>query len=83
MFWFGTVIRLMAYMTTYYAERIGYYFLIPQVIMIPYLLKGARKSKNRQIAAVVLVSSVVFLWFWDNIYLGSNATVPYQWVLNK
>lgn len=76
-FLLGSILRLIVYMTQFDADRIALYFLMPQVIFIPYLARYYKKSWWNFAGVVVLLGTTVLLWYFDFIYMGRNATVPY------
>lgn len=76
-FLLGNIVRLIVYMTQFDADRIALYFLVPQVIFIPYLTKYYKRSWGEFIASTLLVTFVVIIWYFDFIYMGRTATIPY------
>lgn len=82
LFILGSIIRLIVYMTQFDADRIALYFLIPQVIFIPMLSKNYKRSFLSLIAVIIMILTVVALWYFDYIYMNRNATVPYVSIFN-
>lgn len=72
----GCIIRLTAYTTVYYTERIALYFLLPQVVLVPWYCRQLKKRKQSWLGAVIL-ACVVFLWIYDFFMMGVGETVPY------
>lgn len=71
----GSILRLFAYVTNTYAERIAYNFLIFQVALISIYFVNIKK--NRKFILVGLVLFITFLSYYDYFYLGIGETVPY------
>lgn len=82
-FLLGNILRLIVYMTQFDADRIALYFLMSQVIFIPYLAKYYKKGWKNFGGVIVLLGATVFLWYFDFIYMGRNETVPYQTIFSK
>ena len=82
-FLLGSILRLIVYMTQFDADRIALYFLMPQVVFIPYLTKYYKKSWKDFAGVAILLASTVLLWYFDFIYMGRNATIPYQTIFSK
>ena len=76
MFLVGAVLRVFAYVTATYAERIALYFTISQIFLVGYYVKNAIKYKK--IISVGLVSYSIFLWYYDFFIQNMNETVPYM-----
>lgn len=81
-FLLGSILRLIVYMTQFDADRIALYFLMPQVIFIPYLTKYYKKSWRDFCGVAILLGTTILLWYFDFIYMGRNATVPYTTIFN-
>lgn len=76
-FLLGSIMRLIVYMTRFDADRIALYFLMSQVIFIPYLCKHYKKGYRNFFGSAILIGTTIVLWYFDFIYMGRNATVPY------
>lgn len=75
LFLIGAVLRLFAYITTTYAERIALYFMISQVFLVGYFVKNVVKYKYP--VSICLISFTIFLWYYDFILQNMNQTLPY------
>ena len=82
-FLLGSILRLIVYMTQFDADRIAIYFLMPQVIFIPYLAKYYKKGWKNFAGVAILLMTTIFLWYFDFIYMGRNATVPYRTIFSR
>lgn len=71
----GCILRILAYVTTTYAERIALYFTITQVFLVGYYVKNIVKYKK--IISISLIAYTVFLWYYDFFIQNMNQTVPY------
>lgn len=81
----GTILSLLGYFTSTYGERIALYFLIVQVIFIPYVIRLSFNYKiifSKFLIPIVLVGLNVFLWYNDYIYLGREQTIPYTTIFS-
>lgn len=78
----GSITLLSAYSSVNFTERISYYFYSFLIIFIPYILKLSFTNKRFYIGLMVLIT-VILIWYLDFIYLGRNETIPYQWIINK
>ncbi len=77
----GSILRLMAYTTIYYTERVAMIFLLSQIVLVPWFYRRLRARKQTWIGLIVL-SCVVFLWIYDFFIMGSGETVPYVFYFN-
>lgn len=75
----GSISLLSSYKGAGPTERISYYFLSALIIFVPFIYRESKKSGHRYIGYAVL-GVIIFLWFWDFIYMGRNETIPYRWV---
>ncbi|WP_411677443.1 EpsG family protein [Caproicibacter sp.] len=73
----GCIFRLTAYTTVYFTERIAYYFLIPQIVLVPTYCRQFKEQKKTWIS-VTIFAFVFFLWIYDYFVMGSCQTVPYR-----
>lgn len=71
----GSILRLFAYITNTYAERIAYNFLIFQVALVA--IYYMNMPKKRKLIFFGMVVFVLFLSYYDYFYLGIGQTVPY------
>lgn len=78
----GCISLLTAYSSENYTERISYYFLSTLIIFVPYICKLS-KTHNKYVIGIIVVLSVIALWYMDFIYLGRNETIPYQWIISR
>lgn len=76
-FLFGSIMRIIVYMTQFDADRIAMYFLMSQVVFIPYLYKFRKQNWRYYAGSMLLVGTTILLWYFDFIYMGRNETVPY------
>lgn len=81
LFCIGSILRLMAYVTTTFAERLALYFIIAQVLLIGYYFKNI--VKHKKLISAFLIIMIVFLWYYDFFLLGSCETVPYNTIFSK
>ena len=80
MFIIGSILRILAYITTTYAERIALYFTITQIFLIGYYIKNMIKFKKTISASLMLYTA--FLWYYDFFLQNMNETVPYTTIFN-
>lgn len=76
----GSILRLFAYVTSTYAERIAYDFLIFQIILVGYYFKNIRKY--RKSIKFLLIAFIIFMSFYDYYLLGIGEVIPYDTILN-
>lgn len=81
-FLLGSIMRIIVYMTQFDADRVAVYFLMSQVIFIPYLFKYRKQGWKNYIGAMLLMGTTIILWYFDFIYMGRNETVPYITIFN-
>lgn len=72
----GCIINLLAYLTSTYGQRLAIYFTIFQIIVIAYFSKNI--SKDKFIIKHLLNIIIIFLWYYDFIYMEMNEVVPYS-----
>ncbi|ODA40294.1 EpsG family protein [Desulfosporosinus sp. BG] len=77
----GSIIQLTSYMSTNFTSRTGLYFSLSQIIIVPYFFRLGKKHHMTWIGLLVILS-VVFLWYYDFFFIGANQTVPFQTFLN-
>jgi hypothetical protein len=77
----GSILRLFAYVTNTYAERIAYNFLIFQVPLVAIYIVNMKKY-NKLISAL-LILFIAFLSYYDYFYLGIHQTVPYTTIFGR
>ena len=58
MFIIGSILRILAYITTTYAERIALYFTITQIFLIGYYIKNMIKFKKTISASLMLYTAL-------------------------
>lgn len=75
-FLLGSTFRVLAYVTTTYAERIALYFTISQIFLVGYYVKNI--VKYRKTISIGLISYTIFLWYYDYIMQNMNETIPYM-----
>lgn len=83
----GYLLRLLAYnadndVSTYIpaaaaADRISMYFLIFQIYLYATAISSKSSTNFDKVLKATVFVSVIALWYFDNIYLGRNATLPY------
>lgn len=71
----GSVLRLLAYVTSTYAERIAIYFTITQVFLVGYCVRNMIKA--RKVISIGLLGYTAFLWYYDFFIQNMNETNPY------
>lgn len=76
----GAIFMLLGYVTSTYGERIAIYFMIYQIVLIPYLLQKICENK-KNIKKMFVVSFIlvinVYMWYNDFILNGREETIPY------
>lgn len=76
----GAILMLLGYVTSTYGERIAIYFMIYQIVLIPYLLQKVCENK-KSIKKIFIVSFVlvinVYMWYNDFILNKREETIPY------
>lgn len=82
-FLLGSILRLIVYMARFSADRIAIYFLVPQAIFVPYLVKTWNHRWRNLIGALILIGATILLWYFDYIYMGRGQTVPYQSIFTR
>lgn len=75
----GSILRLFAYVTNTYAERIAYNFLIFQIIIVGYYFKNIRKY--RKSIKFFIIAFIIFISFYDYYLLGIGQVIPYDTIL--
>lgn len=78
----GCISLLTSYGSVNFTERISYYFYSALIIFVPYIYRISL-LKGRLYIGILVLLSVVGLWFMDFIYIGRNETIPYEWILHK
>ena len=78
----GCIARLMAYTTVYFTERIAYYFLFSQAVLVPFYYRKL-KEKRKTWVGLAVVGFIFFLWIYDFFVMGSCRTVPYRFYFQK
>lgn len=78
----GSISLLTAYGAENFTERISYYFLSTLIIIIPYIYRISFQIKKHYLGIIVLLS-IIMLWWWDFIYLGRHETIPYTWIFSN
>lgn len=77
----GCIVRLMAYTSNFFVERLSFYFLAFEILLVPYYFKLA-KIKNRKWLSYLLFASIVFLWWYDYFDLRIGEVIPYKTIFN-
>lgn len=76
----GVIIKGLATFRLTYVDRIGDYFIIAAVMVIPVYIRVLKKNKN-----YLFITGIFFylIYFWVYIYFihQQHGTVPYQWIL--
>lgn len=71
----GAILRILAYVTSTYAERIAYDFLVFEPFLIGYYVLFIRRFRVAILAILILF--VFFLSFYDYLFLGIGEVIPY------
>lgn len=75
----GSLFRLLAYLTSTYGERIALFFLIEQIIVVPYSIKNIN---NKKMILPIIIFCYLYLWYHTYFISLSDQTVPYLTIFN-
>lgn len=66
-----------------YGYRISYFFTLYYIILIPRIDSSLMKETNRKIFRLFIVSTFLFFWYFRNVRVGYDATIPYMFYWNE
>lgn len=73
----GCFLRSVASLGVKYLGRVGDYFYITIVWMMPYMYRRFKESKNYQLISYALFAFVILVWFVGHFMGEPSDTVPY------
>lgn len=76
----GVLITLLAYRDSSFVDRVGQYFLIASVFVVPVYFRALLAARNYA-GAYVFFLYLVFYWVVYYVVLNSHQTMPYRSVL--
>ncbi len=76
-FSYAIIVSRFASLISFWASRIGLYFNIFNVLLLPSMILYKNKSK-RFYFRFVLAGLVIFNWYWSIVINNNNGTVPYR-----
>ena len=89
LFFIGAILSLLGYVTSTYGERIAIYFLVYQILVIPYSIRLLDKMNVKYknyiklgLTIFILICNIG-LWYNDYIYKEREETIPYTTIFNN
>ncbi|MBR6041239.1 MAG: EpsG family protein [Paludibacteraceae bacterium] len=76
-FSYAIIVSRFASLITFWAARMGLYFNIFNVLLLPSMILYKHRS-YRFYYRIILTGLVVFNWYWSIVVNNNNGTVPYK-----
>lgn len=74
----GIIIKFVGYLGVEHLSRIADTFFIAVVMVVPFYFRNLKNSLLEWFCASMIILFIIFIWFYNYIYIGYNETVPFK-----